>query len=242
MRVLTFQSKEVINTILVEGRYYANIEKCRERNDYSKDINTLNGKVPIWIFIPVDKNNKYTLKEKFEEIDFKDGELLDRFRCEMSTNYLTDFHLLELEVSNELIHKGITRNDFEAAKIISHIDINMLCAIYTVEPTSYSYYPKVKVYRRYRKSILFPEGLTCMQYYKNKWVEVSIKDVIFQVKNTVRIKPYGEDEHVIESNINYIGKATFAGKSVQNIRYDIPNLNISKFLDIENISIVKSKK
>lgn len=74
MRVITFQSKDVLNSIIKNGVYFADKDKCREKNDYTSDINQLNGKQPIWVF--TNPNIDYN--------GLKSGDLLERWRCEMS--------------------------------------------------------------------------------------------------------------------------------------------------------------
>lgn len=77
MRLLTFQSQEVIKKILLDGTYFADDSLCRENRDYQADINQLNGFQPIWCFVS-------TKGRDFIYDDFTDGSLLERFRCEMS--------------------------------------------------------------------------------------------------------------------------------------------------------------
>lgn len=138
MRVVTFQSEEVLNIILNEGIYFANSSMCREKNDYSEDILALNGKTPIWIFANPDIS--------FDTL--KSGELLEIWRCEMSLDQkigLTQFKMLELEIdeNNTLIKVGKTHNSYKYACVIDSIKKSQLCAVYHIENTNHFFYKKI---------------------------------------------------------------------------------------------------
>lgn len=133
MRVLTFPSYEVLDAVLTKGIYYADLSKCREKHNYKKDIEQLDGAVPIWCFAPI-------RQQEFEIEDFINGELFQTFKCEMSltnSDGLFRFFMLELDVLEEEMKTGLSRNDYLGAKIISNISKEMLCAVYRLSYDSH---------------------------------------------------------------------------------------------------------
>lgn len=89
IRILTFQSVEVLNILLNEGEYFANGELARENRNYSDDIRQLNGVQPIWCFSPVGVRhflNPFKENDEYSAEDFINGSMFDTFRCEMSLN------------------------------------------------------------------------------------------------------------------------------------------------------------
>ena len=132
MRVITFQSKEVVDILLNEDVYFADVTKCREHNDYSEDIAQLGGYCPIWVFINIDMNNFDTL--------------LERWRCEMSLeqhNGLSKFAMLELEIDESRVKTGLTHNSYKYACVIDRIEFKDLSAIYSVENTEHWYFKRI---------------------------------------------------------------------------------------------------
>lgn len=160
MRLLTFQSKEVLKTILQNGIYFADNKLCREKRDYQADINQLGGFNPIWCFASTKETN-------FKFDDFTDGVILERFRCEMSLDQevgLTRFILLEIEVDTKDVFNGITHNAYSGAKIIPSIRIEQLKAVYKVVNTTHWYYKNIRLLRSYNgDDILFPNGLQTLK-------------------------------------------------------------------------------
>lgn len=160
MRVLTFQSQEVIKKIILDGIYFADNKLCRENRDYQADINQLSGFNPIWCFASTKETN-------FKFDDFTDGVLLERFRCEMSLDQevgLTRFMLLEIEVDDKDVFEGITHNAYSGAKVVPTITMEQLKAVYRVTPTTHWYYKNVRLLRSYNgDDILFPNGLQTLK-------------------------------------------------------------------------------
>lgn len=153
IRVLTFQSSEVLDILFKDGIYKADILKCREKRSYSEDINTLNGDVPIWCFCKTDGTT-------YETNDFLTGELFERFKCEMSlkTKGLAEYKMLELELEDSSLKLGKTHNSYLGAKIIQKITMNNLCAVYELNFNDHWYYPSIVLINRYRPEILFQEN------------------------------------------------------------------------------------
>lgn len=153
MRVLTFQTEDVIQTVLEDGVYYADKQFSRERRDYKLDIEQLNGYHPIWCYAPVSD-------QPFKREDFLDGALFHRFKCEMSLRgNLSQFPMIELEVADDMLKLGLTHNAYLGAKVFSHIDKSMLKAIYRMSFIDHWYFPRVFVEKQYAEDILFKDGL-----------------------------------------------------------------------------------
>lgn len=166
IRVLTFQSREVLDILLKKGEYNSDIDLSRESRDYSLDIKQLEGANPIWCFSPVGLKTLYL--NKFVKEDFLNGSLFDRFRCEMSLpsgESLNDLVLLELEIPTENVKVGLTHNAYVGAVVIPSISLSSLIATYSLEykdgdGTSY-FYPKVKLTTIYSECPLFGCDFTC---------------------------------------------------------------------------------
>jgi hypothetical protein len=155
MRVLTFQSQEVLETILKDGIYYADSSKAREGHNYHLDIAQLGGKVPVWCFV--------SLTGGFTSEKFIDGILFNRYNNEMSlwdNKGLSGFLMFELEVPEEQVFKGLTHNAYLGAKVMPFISKESLCAVYQLKYEHW-YYPEVFILRKFRGGILFPEPLQC---------------------------------------------------------------------------------
>lgn len=170
-KVITFQSGEVVNILLTSGNYSASAELARERRCYSADMNQLGGSVPVWCFKPL---NNY----KFVVDDFKDGILLNKFRCELSLPARNTFYglvMLELEVPTALLKTGITHNSYDCAVVVPHLTLDMLCAIYRCSDTKYFYYKDISIIGSYRGDILFPSG-----YFPHTVSTIAIYAVVYQ--------------------------------------------------------------
>lgn len=124
MRVISMQGKEVWDLIRMNGVYHADALLTRESNDYSVDVQRLNGFTPIWCYHRMDINF-YTMY---------DGVILDDLRLEMSLNPKNcwdDFVMFELEIPEDSL-VGHTRNTSEWVRIIPEITLEMTVAVYTV--------------------------------------------------------------------------------------------------------------
>ncbi|MNV48316.1 hypothetical protein D3C71_1402150 [compost metagenome] len=155
MRVLTFQSEDVIHTIIKEGVYRADLQFRRERRDYTKDIEQLDGAIPIWCFTPV-------TTKPFEAEDFRDGSLFSLYKCEMSLNtYLSVFPMIELEVPDNMLKQGLTHNGYSGAKVFSHISKDMLKAVYRLSYDEHYFYPKILLAKAYSDDVLFTHMFQC---------------------------------------------------------------------------------
>lgn len=165
IRVLSFQSEDVLAALLKDGMYLADTTKSRERRDYSRDIEQLNGSNPIWCFSPVGLKTK--VKDKFIKEDFIDGKLFFNFNCEMSTRSPSDLNnkvILELEVDKNVPKIGLTHNAYIGAVVIPKIDIGALKGVYRLHYISGHktkwYYPDVNVLMC-KEDSLFTYSFSC---------------------------------------------------------------------------------
>lgn len=152
MRVVSFQSKEVLDIILKDTVYYADENKLRTSHDYSIDKQQLNGCTPIWVFA----------NENLCEETLKSGELLERWRCEMSLDQevgLTQFVMLELEVDPTNLKHGKTHNAYNYACVMNKIDLSQLCAVYRVEHTAHWYFKKIVLVKAYKEPAITNDEL-----------------------------------------------------------------------------------
>jgi hypothetical protein len=154
VRVLTFQTEDVIHNVLEDGIHKCETRFSRERRDYSADIEQLEGAMPIWCYAPVGK-------EKFETEDFRNGELFQLFKSEMSTKALSQFAMLELEVEDSLLRTGLTHNAYEGAKVFPYITRDMLKAVYRLSFDEHWYLPQVLLAKAYDDDYLFPDRFRC---------------------------------------------------------------------------------
>lgn len=125
MRVISMQSPKVWQLLRRNGVYYADLELCREKANYEKDRERLNGRVPIWCWA-------------YPELSFRtlyNGEILEHLRCEMSLgqeNCWDLFLMLEIEVPDELLHIGIHHNACCYSKVFGELRLDMLKGVYKV--------------------------------------------------------------------------------------------------------------
>lgn len=128
VRILSFQSKEVLDAIKHEGIYYADDAKKRERRDYSLDVEQLDGHQPVWGF---------ALPYEYKVDDIYCGYMFLNFKCEMSLSEstLADFVCLELFVPSELVKLGLTHNACYFAVVFPYIKAQYLHRVYSIEYT-----------------------------------------------------------------------------------------------------------
>lgn len=176
VRLLSFQTRDVLETIISKGVYLADSNKSREKRDYSKDVEQLKGCNPIWCFSPVGIRVDFKpLKTpgKFSQEDFISGSLFDTFRCEMSLSSgesLNDLVILEIGVDYRQPRIGITHNSYQGAVVIQMIELRDLVAVYTVEYADADdlkwHYPEVMVEKIYKENPLFRSNFLCRKIKK----------------------------------------------------------------------------
>lgn len=171
---LTFQNKEVLDIILKDDIYYADINKIRENNSYEEDIEQSGGLIPIWCFSPIGLSG-LSYKDTFIPDDFYDGNLFERFRQEMSLfeTDLNKFEMLELVIPKDRLHRGLTHNSYFGAQVFNSISLNDLVAHYKLYyfkelGDSYDVYPYVRCLTCYQNQCLFPKDLQCFKRRKFK--------------------------------------------------------------------------
>lgn len=123
MRVITFQSGEVLNILVRDGEYYADISKCRESNGYEHELKILDGKCPIWVFTnpDIETGLTYTTPECW--------------RCEMSLDHYTGlkaFVAMEFDLSPSNLFTGVSHNAYKYAMVTDHLSLSDLCCTYTI--------------------------------------------------------------------------------------------------------------
>lgn len=138
MRVISMQGPEVWEFLQKYGVYYADREKCRELQDYRRDIKQLGGYMPIWCWA-------------YPELDFVslyDNSTLEYLRCEMSLNQdncWDPFVMLEIEIDENLLKVGIAYNGCVHSKVFGKLTMDMVQAVYKVndKPGNHGWYYKV---------------------------------------------------------------------------------------------------
>ena len=151
VRVLSFQSVEVVEQLLSKGVYTPNPELARKKGGYSKDVEQLGGENPIWCFVP--NGGKFAIEE------FQDGTLFEHYRCQMYLDSLAGTVLLEVEVPEKELRVGLTHNSYCWSQVFSTLTVDRLCAIYSITDTRSCYYVDVQLVKAYKEEVLFPEGL-----------------------------------------------------------------------------------
>lgn len=128
IRILTFQSEEVLDLIKTQEIYYADDSRKRERRSYELDVKQLNGYQPVWGF---------ALPYEYDIIDIYRGSIFINFKCEMSLSesILSDFVCLELFVPSELVKLGLTHNACYFAVVYPYVKKEFLHRVYKVEYT-----------------------------------------------------------------------------------------------------------
>lgn len=169
-RVITFQSKEVIDTILQDKIYFADKDKMREGSLCKEDIDVCNGKIPIWVF----------QHPCFVSTNIGYGqwcELLETFRCEMSTDSLDGFYMIELLIDKQP-PMGKAHNGTSMACVIDSIRIDDVAAIYKLNETKHWYYYNVQLIKSFKEDILFRSDITFTKelYKKDKSPRVRLAD------------------------------------------------------------------
>lgn len=146
-RVVTFQSKEVVDILLSGKDYYACEELMREGSLCSEDIALCNGQVPIWVFQhPAFKGTKIGPRQW--------SDMLQTFRCEMSVNTLDGFYMIELTLQ-EQPPVGKAHNASSLACVIPCIKTEWVRGIYEINSTSHWYLYAVVPIKIFAEDILF---------------------------------------------------------------------------------------
>lgn len=145
-RVVTFQSKEVVNILLQNELYLADINKAREGSICQEDIDACCGNTPIWVF----QHPAFY----FDNIGDKQFcNMLETFRCEMSISTLSGLYMIELHL-NYQPPIGKAHNSSSLACIIPSIKLDDVAGIYKLNQTKFYFYDIIP-YRLYNDDCLF---------------------------------------------------------------------------------------
>lgn len=169
-RVVTFQSKEVVDIILKDKVYYADKDKMREGSLSQEDIDVCNGRIPIWVF----------QHPSFVSTDIGAAQwcvLLENFRCEMTTSSLEGFYMIELLLDKQP-PMGKAHNGTSTACIIDSIKFNDVAAIYKMKETKHWYFYEVQLVKAFREDVLFKKSITFTKelYKQDKSPRVRLMD------------------------------------------------------------------
>lgn len=145
-RVITFQSKEVVNILLQNKLYLADINKAREGSICKEDVDACSGNTPIWVF----QHPAFC----FDNIGDKQFcNMLETFRCEMSISTLSGLYMIELHLDYQP-PIGKAHNGCSLACIIPSISMNEVAGIYKLNQTEFYFYD-ITPYRVYNNDCLF---------------------------------------------------------------------------------------
>ena len=159
IKLISFQSKEVLKILKKDKVYRAELGKCRESNDYSEDIEQLGGRNPIWCFKGV--------PSELTKESFVNGCLFEKYKCEMSVSRKYISNLICLEINYKGIPKvGITHNDYPGAVVIPELKFEDLSAVYRIEyyakdVLNSQFFPKVYVLEKFKDNCLFNKTFIC---------------------------------------------------------------------------------
>lgn len=146
-RVITFQSKEVVDILLSGEDYYACKELMREGSLCHEDIASCNGQIPVWVFQhPAFKSTKIGPRQW--------SDMLQTFRCEMSVDMLDGFYMIEL-LLQEQPPMGKAHNSSSLACIIPCIKPEWIRGIYEIQGTSHWYLYSVNPVKIFADDVLF---------------------------------------------------------------------------------------
>lgn len=146
-RVVTFQSKEVVDILMSGKDYYACKELMREGSLCCEDIALCNGQVPIWVFQhPAFKSTKIGPRQW--------SDMLHTFRCEMSVNTLDGFYMIELALQ-EQPPVGNAHNSSSLACVIPCIKMEWVHGIYKINSTPHWYLYAVTPIKLFAEDALF---------------------------------------------------------------------------------------
>lgn len=146
-RVVTFQSKDVIEQIINNKVYKADKELSREKNFNKVDFDNCGGNVPIWVFQhPCFKTTTIGHKQWCV--------MLETFRCESGLQSLHGMYMIELLLDKQPLI-GVAHNACSLACVIPEINMYDVAAIYQVLKTGHWYFHKIIPIEVYVGDVLF---------------------------------------------------------------------------------------
>lgn len=188
MRVLTMQSKDVLDILKNEGVYHADGKYSREQATYDEDREQLGGQHPIWCWA-------------YPCMDFVtlcNNEVLEYLRCEMSLeqdNCWDNFYMLEVEVPYHKLKIGKHHNGCPWSRVFGELRASDVIAVYTIKDSNVEglgYYFKVvtPIWSRDGCVQLIPMEMDC-RYYAN--VEDQPLFPMFERRSTAKCIACGEE-------------------------------------------------
>ena len=169
-RVITFQSKEVVDILLSRRIYYADRDKMREGSICIEDILLCCGMTPIWVFQhPAFKTHKVGTHQICN--------MFETFRCEMSIDSLDGLYCIELHLDRQP-PIGKAHNGTSLACIIPTISIEDVGAIYRMESAEHWFFYNVYVVEKFKDNVLFNEDklFTKEEYSEDRTPEIKLSD------------------------------------------------------------------
>lgn len=175
IRVLSFQSKDVLDILMSNLEYHPSIEMSREGRDYRLEKEHYGFKDVIWCFSPIGwfnppDNPRIKVPGKFSKEDFIDGSKFFNFRCEMSlpsNEYLNKLVLLELEYCEDELKPGLTHNGSSYVYVAPQLKLKNLVAVYRLKYDRSReagwYYPEVFVEKIFKEDSLFKDYFICCE-------------------------------------------------------------------------------
>ena len=150
MRVITFQSADVLSSVFEDGVFYASDLHHRLPKDY-KDDRDEEGNSPIWVFA----DPEITTGCSFHQMQV----LFNRWHNEMSlisSAGLADFFMIELELDKMPVHSK-THNDYQYTCVIHRILKSQVVACYTLYPTYHWYFMRPILLEKFKDTSTFVE-------------------------------------------------------------------------------------
>lgn len=151
-RVVTFQSKEVVDVLLQNELYLADINKLREGSICEEDIKACGGKTPIWVF----QHPAFC----FEGIGIRQFcDMMRTFKEEMSVSTLKEYCMIELHLAKQP-PVGAAYNDYTCACVIPEINLDDVAAIYKVVSSGANCIYALDVVKMFKDNTLFKDNVS----------------------------------------------------------------------------------
>lgn len=151
-RVVTFQPVEVVDTLIKEGVYKAEKDKCGIVDFDARDINNCNGNIPIWVFQhPAFKSTDIGARQW--------SNMFQYFKEESGLGELYGYFMIEVLLDKQP-PKGYTHNASSLACVIPEIKLEDVAGIYVICDVGDWFFCGVQPIFKYRDDVLFKEPVT----------------------------------------------------------------------------------
>lgn len=152
-RIISFQSREVVDILLRGDVYVPDLSKCREPGDYSEV-----GGAKVWVFhFP-----------NLTQSNFYDGTIMHTCQEAMAIPGkwgLTQYYMIEMMVDASRLSVPKWHTACPYVEIMDTASLSDVVAIYTVHPTSIWYFTQLKPFAIIQADALFPDGINPLYYY-----------------------------------------------------------------------------